>query len=281
MPTSPIRSYKTIFLTVFLLLGFGITPTFITNKFIYLVYRCPSIIVSSLKFPPPAPQSLKAAILNVTGDFNELSFLIQDFLRSPTLDPEIEIMFKQYLAQRATRSHPGLESALDWVLALYKFAFPFVLISLLAKLTGGKSIEDEGIPSSANRKMSAIQPSSHTTIPAFHGGVHNHGSTTTTITSSSMIHTKAAAKGSFASITNIQQQKKNTSNQKVHGSWAEENLLAPPKGAVIPKHSSMNTSSSNAKPVLNTSSNLNQILPMTPQERPPSRFKQAVPKLNL
>lgn len=67
----------------------------------------------------------------------QLALLLQDFLRSPGADPAVEAAFRQFLAQRAARSHPGLENALDWLLALYKFALPFLLISLLAKLSGG------------------------------------------------------------------------------------------------------------------------------------------------
>ena len=67
----------------------------------------------------------------------QLSLLVQEFLRTPGVDPSIETAFRHFLAERAARSHPGLENALDWVLALYKFAFPFLIISLLAKLSSG------------------------------------------------------------------------------------------------------------------------------------------------
>jgi hypothetical protein len=55
------------------------------------------------------------------------------------VDPSTETLFREFLAERAQRSHPGLESALDWLLALYKFAFPFMIISLLAKLSSAAS----------------------------------------------------------------------------------------------------------------------------------------------
>lgn len=65
----------------------------------------------------------------------QLAHIIQDFLRTPGVDSSTETLFREFLAERAQRSHPGLESALDWLLALYKFAFPFMIISLLAKLS--------------------------------------------------------------------------------------------------------------------------------------------------
>jgi hypothetical protein len=133
-----------------------------------------------MRVPPPAPHTLKAAILNVTADFNEVStividicvhamhhllqcvalvaivvpwvlsgalqlaHLIQEFLRSPAVESTAEESFRHFLSQRANRSHPVLENALDWVLALYKFAFPFMVISLIAKLSasGGPSRSD-------------------------------------------------------------------------------------------------------------------------------------------
>lgn len=67
----------------------------------------------------------------------QLTLLIQDFLRSPAVDPAVELAFRDFLQDRAARSHPALESALDWILAIYKFAFPFLLISLVAKLSAG------------------------------------------------------------------------------------------------------------------------------------------------
>lgn len=52
--------------------------------------------------PAPTPP-LKAAILNVTSDFDQLAFLVADFMQQPGMDPKVERSFKEYLAQRATR----------------------------------------------------------------------------------------------------------------------------------------------------------------------------------
>jgi len=75
----------------------------------------------------------------------QVVFLVQDFLRSPGIDPNMEVAFRQYLAQRAVRSHPGLENALDWLLAVYKFAFPFIVISLIAKLGSSPASNDKRV----------------------------------------------------------------------------------------------------------------------------------------
>ena len=139
----PISLKLTIVLAFTIAFGFGITPTRIVNRTWFLLYHSPAVLFSSLRVPPPAPHTLKAAILNVTTDFNELARLLQEFMESPHADPAMESAFRQFLAHRATRSHPGLENALDWVLALYKFAFPFVIISIIAKLTGGGSSDSD------------------------------------------------------------------------------------------------------------------------------------------
>ena len=133
----PFGVKTTVVVVVLVALGMGISPTRIANRTIYLVYHSPGLVFTSLRVKPPAPHTLKASILNVTADFNELALLLQDFMHSPAVDPSVEASFRHFLADRATRSHPGLENILDWVLALYKFAFPFLIISLLAKLSGG------------------------------------------------------------------------------------------------------------------------------------------------
>jgi hypothetical protein len=135
----PLGFKLTIILAFAIAFGFGVTPARIINRTWFLLYHSPAVLFSSLRMPPPAPHTLKAAILNVTTDFNELSRLVQEFMESADANPAMESAFRQFLAHRATRSHPGLENILDWVLALYKFAFPFIIISFLAKLTGNGS----------------------------------------------------------------------------------------------------------------------------------------------
>jgi hypothetical protein len=141
--TWPLSPKLTILLAFAIAFGFGITPARIINRTWFLLYHSPAVLFSSLRVPPPAPHTLKAAILNVTTDFNELARLLQEFMESSHTDPALESAFRQFLAHRATRSHPGLENILDWVLALYKFAFPFIIISFLAKMSGGGS-DDNG-----------------------------------------------------------------------------------------------------------------------------------------
>jgi hypothetical protein len=48
-------------------------------------------------------------------------------LQQPGVDPQVEQRFKQYLMDRASRSYPRFESLLDWLLAVYKFVFPFLV----------------------------------------------------------------------------------------------------------------------------------------------------------
>lgn len=60
-------------LVLLVMLGVGMSPNKIVNRTFFLLYHTPSFIFSSVRVPPPAPHSLKAAILNVTADFNEVS----------------------------------------------------------------------------------------------------------------------------------------------------------------------------------------------------------------
>jgi hypothetical protein len=62
----------TVILVSLVMLGVGMSPNKIINRTLFLIYHTPSIIFSSVRVPPPAPHSLKAAILNVTADFNEV-----------------------------------------------------------------------------------------------------------------------------------------------------------------------------------------------------------------
>jgi len=163
----PISPKLTIMLAFTIAFGFGVTPVRIINHAWFLLYHSPAVLFSSLRMPPPAPHTLKAAILNVTTDFNELSRLVQEFMDSADVNPAVESAFRQFLAHRATRSHPGLENILDWVLALYKFAFPFIIISFLAKLTGNGSDDNSDMlkeqhPVRASTPSTSMHPQQHT-----------------------------------------------------------------------------------------------------------------------
>jgi uncharacterized membrane protein YgcG len=193
----PFGRRQTMVIVGLVMLGFGMSPMRVANRLAFMLYHTPAAVFKYARVPPPAPHTLKAAVLNVTADFNEarhwvfahllcsrciamrgaliqpstpppplscshaspnrrrrrrrrpllplpqLTYLIHDFLHSPGVDPELEPRFRQFLAERAVRSHPQLESALDWLLGLYKFAAPFLAISLLAKLAGDNG-GDEG-----------------------------------------------------------------------------------------------------------------------------------------
>jgi hypothetical protein len=102
--------------------------------------------LGALRAPGPPPDSLRAAIANCTSDYGELAYLVQEFLRQPGADPAVEARFRAFLAGRARQAHPRLEAALDWALAAYKFAAPFIVISLLARLTRGEGGEADAAP---------------------------------------------------------------------------------------------------------------------------------------
>lgn len=70
----PLGPRLTAAVVVVLALGLGITPARVINRTWYLLYHSPAALFTCLRVPPPAPHTLKAAILNVTADFNEASF---------------------------------------------------------------------------------------------------------------------------------------------------------------------------------------------------------------
>jgi hypothetical protein len=150
-------------------LVFGVTPW----RLIHFAYQAPCFMLSPfIAVGPAAPGTLKAAVQNVTTDFSELSSIIQDFLHSPAVDPSVETAFRAYLAQRAQRSHRGLESALDWLLAVYKFAFPFVVLSLITKVTASATKDrqhERDMHASRAHDVPLKQVQDHAVVPAFVG----------------------------------------------------------------------------------------------------------------
>lgn len=91
--------------------------------------------------PVTDPNSLKAAITNVTADFDQLSNILQDFFdRLP--DNGTELLFRDFLSSKASRRHKDLERYLDWVLGFYRFAWPFLIVYIILRLSSGSSKAD-------------------------------------------------------------------------------------------------------------------------------------------
>ncbi|PSC74482.1 Heat shock 83-1 [Micractinium conductrix] len=123
----------------------GVSPAVVYHTTLALLgSSCSRLWLTVRALPGAAPQPpLKQAILNVTSDFDQLSTLLVEFLQQPGVDPSIEPRLMSFLEARAAKSYPRLESLLDWLLAIYKFLFPFLVISLVARLQGGGS-DDQG-----------------------------------------------------------------------------------------------------------------------------------------
>lgn len=115
------------------LLVMGYTPRALLD----LVALAVGVLWRAVHQPAPA-HSLKSAILNVTADFDELCALLGDFLKSPAVATDTEQQLRAFLEERAARSYPALETTLDWLLSMYKLALPFLLISIVAKLSSGR-----------------------------------------------------------------------------------------------------------------------------------------------
>lgn len=87
---------------------------------------------------PTTPEdSLSAAIRNVTSDYDQLTDILKEFFKqTERTDPHAEEHFRYFLQERADRSHAKLEKILDWLLAIYKIAFPFLVCLMVAKVSG-------------------------------------------------------------------------------------------------------------------------------------------------
>lgn len=103
-----------------------------------MLWKGAILLLTPLQIPSsPPPGSLKAAILNVTNDFTELSNVVQEFFAAQPADSGLEAAFIEFLEDKGRHSMRRLESGLDILLTIYKFVFPFVLLSVLSRVGGG------------------------------------------------------------------------------------------------------------------------------------------------
>lgn len=86
--------------------------------------------------PPQDPRSLKAAFANVTADYDQLTSLLEDFFERMA-DNTTETLLRDYLLIKASRKHKILERFFDWMLSVYWFVLPFVLVYAGAMMFGG------------------------------------------------------------------------------------------------------------------------------------------------
>lgn len=121
------------------LVMFGQPSIALSKQIISGAFRIPGLLFQSLiHFHHVEPDSLRGAMHNVTTDYNRLALLVEDFFETAYADPSAKAAFEHYLALHASKTIASLEKTLDWVLTIYKFLFPFVVISLLAKLSPSK-----------------------------------------------------------------------------------------------------------------------------------------------
>lgn len=126
---------------IVLLLYFGFTPLWLYRTIVAILFSGFGAVV------PSAPQdngSLREAMRNVTRDYDQLATLVQEFFSTNSiLEPQTEERFQQFLSQKANRSYPKLEGLLDFLLFLYKIAWPFVVMSTAVKFMGKKEAKQE------------------------------------------------------------------------------------------------------------------------------------------
>jgi hypothetical protein len=87
---------------------------------------------------PEDAGSIRAALFNITTDSKKMAVLVEDFLRSPGIDPQVEAHFRSFLAHQRVRSFPKLETTLDWVLQLYWVILPALVFSMMCNMMAKK-----------------------------------------------------------------------------------------------------------------------------------------------
>jgi hypothetical protein len=136
---------------------FGQPSILLSKQIIGGIFRIPGVLFQSLiHFHHVEPDSLRGAMHNVTTDYHRLALLVEEFFETAYGDPSAKAAFEQYLALHASKTIASLEKILDWVLTFYKFLFPFVVISLLTKLSPSK-----GIQQTDSRKISKRDVEGH------------------------------------------------------------------------------------------------------------------------
>ncbi|KAK2079703.1 hypothetical protein QBZ16_002098 [Prototheca wickerhamii] len=61
-----------------------------------------SVAVPLITTPDSAINPTKAAIRNVTLDFDELTSLVVEFMQSGQVDPAVQVSFREFLSEKAT-----------------------------------------------------------------------------------------------------------------------------------------------------------------------------------
>ena len=67
---------------------------------------------------------------NCTGDLDGLVSVLEDFFERRPAGDEFEDTFRAHLLNVAAHRYRRLESGLEWVLGLYKFVFPLLILQV-------------------------------------------------------------------------------------------------------------------------------------------------------
>lgn len=143
------------FLVMFLLAAvYKLNPLYIRSSIVGVA----SSFTSNLA-PPQDPRSLKAAFANVTADYDQLTTLLEDFFERMA-DNTTETLLREYLLVKSSRKHKSLERMFDWLLGVYWFILPFLMVYVGAMVLGGggsRKSDDLRIASSEGRGGRAME----------------------------------------------------------------------------------------------------------------------------
>lgn len=90
------------------------------NATLVLLSRTCGWAWAAVRAVPLPLHPLRAAMLNVTADYDQLAHLVAEFLEQPTVDPSVRAQFLQFMSDRATRcarfgaEGGGLAAGLRW-----------------------------------------------------------------------------------------------------------------------------------------------------------------------
>jgi len=155
------------FLAVFLIFAvYKLNPLYIRSSILGVASS-----FSSNLAPAQDPRSLKAAFANVTADYDQLTSLLEDFFERMA-DNTTETLLRDYLLVKSSRKHKFLERFFDWMLGVYWFILPFLLVYVGAMVLGGSGAgksDDHRIASPERRSVRSIErlPLGQTGDPSF------------------------------------------------------------------------------------------------------------------
>lgn len=155
----------TIFVWIIVCTDIGTVSADLVSRFIGgLTKQLTSALPSNIN---DSPDSIRYLVQNCTGDLDGLIHVLEEFFESKREKGEVhgnsqfENEFRKFLVETAAHRHRALESSLEWLLGLYRYIFPFIVLQLIMKLFGDSGSSDN-VNDNVHRSVAEIDRSLQT-----------------------------------------------------------------------------------------------------------------------